>query len=72
MKYIKMVIPKFGKFTNGKYDIVGVIWLGSVVGKCTYSYYEHLIHVGKWVELPEYHLNSDIAPQFYRKPKPNE
>ena len=31
-RYLKMALPSFGKFTNGIYDIVGVMWLGRLYG----------------------------------------
>ena len=66
MKYLKMIIPKFGKFSNGYYDIVGIMWLGRLIGKCTYSAYKYVMEVGDWKDLPQYHLKKDRIPQFYR------
>ena len=61
-----MIIPRFGNFTNGYYDIRGIMWLGRLNGICTRSDYNNIIEVGKWVCLPEYHLKKDKQPQFYK------
>ena len=66
MKNIKMIIPRFSNFTNGYYDIRGIMWLGRLNGICTRSDYNNIIEVGKWVCLPEYHLKKDKQPQFYK------
>jgi hypothetical protein len=64
---MKKIIPKFGKFTNGYYDIVGIIWFGRLIGKCVRSEFECVIKVNEIVDLPEYHLPNDIKPQFRKK-----
>jgi hypothetical protein len=64
-KYIKMLIPRFGTFTNGAYKIKGIMFLGSLYGKVVESYYPMVYEVGEFVSLPEYHLSGDDEPQFY-------
>jgi len=61
---MKKIIPKFGKFTNGYYDIIGIIWFGRLIGKCIRSEFEYVIKTGSIVSLPEYHLPNDTKPQF--------
>lgn len=65
-RYLKMALPSFGKFTNGMYDIVGVMWLGRLYGKCTKSRWNSVMNVGDWKDLPQYHLRSDMKPQFFK------
>ena len=64
--YISMIMPKFGKFSNGYYDIVGIIWFGRLIGKCVESRWNSVMNVGDWKNLPQYHLKSDIIPQFLK------
>ena len=66
MKYIKMLIPHLGKFTNGDYDICGIMWFGRLMGKCTKSRWNSVMNVGDWKNLPQYHLKDDINPQFIK------
>jgi hypothetical protein len=65
-RYLKMVLPSFGKFTNGMYDIVGVMWLGRLYGRCTKSRWNSVMNVGDWKNLPQYHLRSDTKAQFFK------
>ena len=65
-RYFKMVIPKFGTFSNGDYDIVGVMWFGRLIGKCTKSRWNSVMNVGDWKDLPQYHLRTDMIPQFLK------
>jgi hypothetical protein len=65
-RYLKMVIPSFGKFTNGMYDIVGVMWFGRLYGRCTKSRWNSVMNVGDWKNIPQYHLRSDTKPQFFK------
>ena len=65
-RYSKMIIPQFGKFSNGAYDIVGVLWFGRLVGKCTASRWNSVMNVGDWKDLPQYHLRSDMISQFLK------
>jgi hypothetical protein len=69
MKYVKMVIPKIGTFTNGNYDIKGVMLLGRLIGYCTYSRYDYVMCVGEYKNLPKYHLKNDLKSQFIKKNK---
>ena len=64
-KYIKMVIPRFGTFTNGPYEIRGIMFLGQLNGKVVKSHYPMVYDVGEFVSVPEYHLPNDDEPQFY-------
>ena len=65
-RYLKMALPSFGKFTNGMYDIVGVMWLGRLHGRCTKSMWNSVMNMGDWKDLPQYHLRSDMKPQFFK------
>lgn len=65
-RYFKMFIPQFGKFSNGAYDIVGVLWFGRLIGKCTESKWNSVMNVGDWKDLPQYHLRTDMIPQFLK------
>ena len=65
-RYLKMVIPSFGKFSNDNYDIVGVMWLGRLIGKCTRSRWDSVMNVGDWKDLPQYHLRTDMIQQFFK------
>ena len=67
MKYVKMIFPNVGKFTNGDYDIVGILWFGRVLGICTRSRWNSVMNVGDLKNLPQYHLKKDDIPQFYKK-----
>ena len=65
-RYFKMFIPQFGNFSNGAYDIVGVLWFGRLIGKCTESRWNSVMNVGDWKDLPQYHLRTDMIPQFLK------
>ena len=65
------LIPKFGTFTNGVYDIKGVVIFKRVIGKVVRTDYPYIHGMGKWVYLSEYHLKGDTKPQFIRKSKYN-
>ena len=65
-RYFQMLIPQFGKFSNGDYDIVGVLWFGRLIGKCSESRWNSIMNVGDWKDLPQYHLRTDMIPQFFK------
>lgn len=64
IRYSKMLIPQFGTFTNDVYEITGLMWFGRLFGKCVKSKYPSVINACDWKNLPQYHLSSDIVPQF--------
>ena len=66
IKYISMIIPRYGLFTNNAYDIVGIMWLGTLTGLCTYSKYPNIKQKDEYLVVKEYHLSSDIKPQFVK------
>lgn len=61
---------KIGIFTNGLYDIKGIIVFGRLIGKVVRSDFEYIYKVGQFVYLPEY-LGEDTFPQFIKKKNKN-
>ena len=59
----------FGMFTNGVYDIVGMMYRGRLKGYVAKTGYSHVMEVGESVNLSQYHLETDTIPQFYLKDK---
>ncbi len=62
---------KIGIFTNGLYDIKGIIFFGRLIGKVIRSDFEYVYKVGQFVNLPEYNTQDDIEPQFIKKQNKN-
>jgi hypothetical protein len=54
-------------YTNGPYDIVGVVFRKRLYGVCVRSEFEYVIRPWSWVSLPMFHLKSDSKPQFVPK-----
>jgi hypothetical protein len=65
-KKFKMIIPRFGTFTNGPYKVKGVMFLGKLYGKVLESYYPMVHDIGSFVVMSEYRLPDDEDPVFYR------
>ncbi|MEE9214844.1 MAG: hypothetical protein V3U54_08640 [Thermodesulfobacteriota bacterium] len=59
----------FGMFTNGIYDIVGMMYKRRLTGYVAKSHHTGVLSVGERVDLPQYHLEADTKPQFYLKEK---
>lgn len=57
----------FGIFTNGVYDIVGMMYRSRLKGYVAKTGYYQVLAVGELVDLPQYHLETDMKPQFYLK-----
>ena len=51
--YLKTLIPIFGKFTNGYYDVNGVLWLNRIIGICEHSRWQNIVKEGSWVNFPQ-------------------
>lgn len=60
---------KFGIFTNGYYEVFGIIYSRWIYGICVKS--EYLFVKAKWeyVNWPEYHLETDVKSQFWKRNK---
>ena len=65
-KYLKMVFPRVGIFTNGPYTIKGIMAFGKIYGRVVESYYPMVYDIGKFVILPEYRFIEDDDPQFFK------
>jgi hypothetical protein len=66
-KLISFLIPRFGVFTNGLYDIKGCIWFGRCFGFISGSRYNSVANVGDWKNWRQYNSKTDLTPQFKRK-----
>jgi hypothetical protein len=62
---------KIGIFTNGLYDIKGIIVFRRLIGRVIRSDFEYIYKVGQFVNLPEYHNQEDVEPQFVKKQNKN-
>lgn len=65
-RYIKMMKPRFGKFSNGDYDILGICVFGLILGRCVYSRWNSVMNVGDFVKLKEYDTTTDTIPQYVK------
>jgi len=57
----------FGMFTNSVYDVVGMMYKRRLTGYVVVSPHSTVMAVGQHVDLPQYHLETDMKPQFYLK-----
>lgn len=64
-RYLKMLIPMFGRFGNEYYQLIGIMWFGRLMGVCIKSRWNSVMNTGDWKNLPQYHLRSDLKPQFF-------
>jgi hypothetical protein len=67
LRYLKMLFPRFGIYTNTYYNINGIIWFGRLIGICNKSKHCHVFGIGEFVNTRQYHLRSDSKPQFTKK-----
>lgn len=58
-----------GIYTNGAYDILGIVILKKLYGIVIKTNYPSVYEKYKFVELPMYHLPTDKKPQFVNKLK---
>lgn len=65
-RYIKMIIPKVGKFSNGDFDIIGLCIFGLIVGRCVYSRWNSVMNIGDYKRVKEYVITTDIIPQYVK------
>lgn len=56
-----------GVYTNGPYDILGIVISNKLFGIVTKTNYPSVYKKYKFVELPMYHLPKDKKPQFVKK-----
>jgi hypothetical protein len=58
---------RIGIFTNGVYDIVGIILFKTLYGIVVKTNYPSVYKKYQKVNLPLYHLSTDKNPQFIKK-----
>lgn len=58
---------KIGVFTNGVYDIVGIVIFKKLYGIIIKTNYPSVYKLRQWVEISFYHLPTDEKPQFRKK-----
>ena len=58
---------KIGVFTNGVYDIVGIVLFKTLYGIVIKTRYPSIYRLYQKVGLPYYHLPIDKKPQFIKK-----
>ena len=58
---------KIGIFTNGVYDIAGIVLFKTLYGIVIKTNYPSVYRLHQRVEIPYYHLPTDKKPQFVKK-----
>ena len=58
---------QIGIFTNGVYDIVGIVVFKKLYGIVIKTKYPSVYKLYQSVEIPYYHLPTDKKPQFRKK-----
>lgn len=62
--YIKTLIPTFGVFTNGYYDVKGALWLNRIIGECKYSKWRYIMKVGDMINIPQCYSSITKKPNW--------
>lgn len=58
---------RLGIFTNGVYDIAGIVLFKKLHGIVIKTSYPSIYKLYQNVEIPYYHLPTDKKPQFVKK-----
>jgi hypothetical protein len=66
-KKVQLNKIQIGVFTNNVYDIVGIVLFKRLYGIIINTNYPFVYKKYQKVDLPLYHLPTDINPQFYKK-----